>query len=333
MKRFLLIIILFCVPFIVILVPYLITDPFKVIYDYDVYAENGKPMYVNINRGYVSTQMYKQNKDKYHYDSFIFGSSRSGFYKINDWKPYLSDSASCFHFDGYGESLYQVYKKIQYIDGKSPINNVLLCVDEQLLSNVTPMYTHLHYLSPCLNNNNDVLSFQFAAFRAYLTPSFFVGYLDFKLSGRVKSYMIEQQIIDTTTYIYDMVGNEAGKADVKGLNDSAYYTPQKRALFYERPTQQQYYSKCIIGEEQQRLLREIKTIFDKNHTNYKIIINPVYDQKKFQEADMAILRSIFGERLYDFSGINEYTNDYHNYNDLSHFKSYIAADIIKTIYQ
>ena len=35
----------------------------------------------------------------------------------------------------------------------------------------------------------------------------------------------------------------------------------------------------------------------------------------------------------DFSGINEYTNDYHNYNDLSHFKSYIAADIIKTIYQ
>ncbi len=333
MKRFLLIIILFCVPFIVILVPYLITDPFKVIYDYDVYAENGKPMYVNINRGYVSTQMYKKNKDKYHYDSFIFGSSRSGFYKIADWKPYLSDSASCFHFDGFGESLYQVHKKIQYIDGISPINNVLLCIDEQLLSNVKPMYTHLHYLPPCLDDNKESLSFQFAAFRAYLTPSFFVGYLDFKLSGHIKSYMIEQQIIDTTAYVYDVAGNEVGEKDVRGLNDSVYYTPQKRALFYERPNQQQYYSKCIIGEEQQRLLREIKAIFDKNHTNYKIVINPVYDQKKFQEADMAILRSIFGERLYDFSGINEYTNDYRNYNDLSHFKSYIAADIIKTIYQ
>ncbi len=48
---------------------------------------------------------------------------------------------------------------------------------------------------------------------------------------------------------------------------------------------------------------------------------------------MDILRDIFGEKLYEFSGINEYTNDYHNYNDLSHFKSYIAAYIIKTIYK
>lgn len=333
MKRFLVVIVLFCVPFIIILVPYLITDPFKVLYHYDVYAETGKPMYVNINRSYVSTQMYRQNKDKYHYDSFIFGSSRSGYYLIEDWRIYLPDSASCFHFNGYGESLYQVYKKIKYIDGKSALNNVLLCVDEELLSNVLPMYTHLHYLPPSLDDNQNFSSFHFAAVRAYLTPSFFKGYLDFKLSGKIKPYMIEEQIIDTFPGFYDPIGNEVDRVDVRKSNDSIYYTPERRKVFYDRPTTQQYHPKLIIGDEQVRMLKEIRDIFEKNHTNYKVVINPNYDQKKFQHSDIIALKTIFGDNLYDFSGINEYTNDYQNYTGLSHFKSYIAADIMQVIYK
>ena len=73
--------------------PYVVTDPFKVLFHYeDYYVDNGEGYYINTNRSYVSTQMYIQNKDRYNYDSFIFGSSRSGYYLVEDWKKYLPDS-------------------------------------------------------------------------------------------------------------------------------------------------------------------------------------------------------------------------------------------------
>ena len=172
MKRFLLYCAIFVLPFVVVLFPYFITDPFKVLHHYDNYYETeGKDYYIDVNRSHVSTQMFIQNKDKYQYDSFILGSSRSGYYMVDDWKQYLPDSASCFHFDGYGESLCNVHKKLKFIDGKSPIRNVLLCIERDLLWQTKQEYGHLFVLPPCLVENN-FGAFHMAFIRAYLSPKF-----------------------------------------------------------------------------------------------------------------------------------------------------------------
>ena len=145
MKRFLLYSALFLLPFLVVLLPYFITDPFKVLYHYDNYYDTGgKEYYINTNRSYVSTMMYIQNKEMYHYDSFIFGSSRSEYFMVDDWKKYIPGSASCFHFDGSGESLYNIHKKLKYIAGRSPIRNVLICMERELhISRQTRLWTFM----------------------------------------------------------------------------------------------------------------------------------------------------------------------------------------------
>ena len=51
-------------------------------------------------------------------------------------------------------------------------------------------------------------------------------------------------------------------------------------------------------------------VFQTHHTNCKIIISPEYKQIRMNPADVEQLKNIFGsEHVYDFSGINQYTND------------------------
>lgn len=334
MKRFILISFLFLLPFIILLLPYFIGDPFKAMRHYDVYYDQSEPFFINNNRGYVSTQMYIQNHNKYHFNSFKFGSSRSGYYRIAQWKKYLPQGSNCFNFDGYGESLYQIHKKILFLDSiDAPINNALICIDQMVLENVEPFYTHLHFLPPALVNNSNYFSFQFAHIRSYLEPMFLRAYWDYFFTRKVKQYMFDSLVFEKRAYDYDESTNETGTSQGEYVPfDSTQYTPERLQSFYIRTDSQTYYS-SIIKEKQKALLTDIKNILDKHNTNYKIVINPVYDQKKLSEDDMTFLKSIFGNNLDDFSGINIFTYDYRNYGDLAHFKAYVATEIMKIMYE
>ena len=78
MKIFIRRILLFMLPLLPVVATYMYFDPFKVLRSYDVYYVEGDGGYLNKN--YVSTMNYINKRDKYHYDSFIFGNSRSMFY-------------------------------------------------------------------------------------------------------------------------------------------------------------------------------------------------------------------------------------------------------------
>lgn len=332
MKRFLLYSVLFLLPFVVVLLPYFITDPFKVLYHYDDYYDTGgKEYYINTNRSYVSTMMYIQNKDKYHYDSFIFGSSRSGYYMVDDWKKYLPDSANCFHFDGYGESLYNIHKKIKYIDGKSPLRNVMICMERDLLIQDKQDMGHLWVLPPCLEDNN-FSAFHMAFIRAYLEPKFLRAYWELMLTGKLKSYMFEDGIFEKPQKRYVLEKNERNgeHRDVQQFDDSFY--GDRLSSFYKRP-ENVTIGKPIIKEKQKEMLREIHAILELNNASYKIILNPMYDQVYFAQEDMAFLRDLFGDNLIDFSGKNRITDDYHYYCDPSHFNEYVASEVMLITYE
>jgi len=112
-----------------------------------------------------------------------------------------------------------------------------------------------------------------------------------------------------------------------------YYTAKiNQGVFYKR-TKSTSDPIAISQTSQLDLLREIKAVFDRHNTNYKIVISPLYDQKTLDEKSLNILNTIFGtSNVYDFSGINNYTSNIANYYETSHYRPRVARDILNKIY-
>ncbi len=324
----------FLIPFTLLLLLYVVLDPFKIIRKYDNYY-SGKIQAVTLNRDYVSTATFDQYYSQYQYNSFIFGNSRSIFYEIADWENHISPNSNCFHFDASGESLYGIYKKVKYLDNKNAdIKNVLLIIDYATLNQVTPRYDHITILSPQLENNANISSFHLAFLKVFFTPKFMFAYLDYKISGVIKPYMKKGYLLDDRPVNYELKTNELSFPYFEQLIEKGdYYTPERMEVFHERKTHQAYSPK-VISDKQKQMLREINDIFEKHKTGFKIVVSPLYDQIKLNESDLTYLHSLFGkENVFDFSGINEITNDFHNYYETSHYRPHVARRIMDLIYQ
>lgn len=327
---------IFASPFIILFIIYIILDPFKVIKNYDSYYVSDEILGVGINMGYVSTSTFENNATVYKYDSFIFGNSRSRFYEIETWKKYLDKNAGCFHFDASLETLYGVYKKMQYLDKKDiNIHNALLILDYDTLTQVKSSQGHLFIISPQLENNKNIIDFHLTFFKVFFSPIFLFAYFDYKLSGKVKNYMVKENLLDNTLIHYDLETNETSCPQFEMLIENGeYYTTERMKIFYPRDAAQRYDYPISIYNQQEMMLTEINYILQKHKTNFKIIINPLYDQKKLNSHDLAYLKLLFGENnLFDFSGVNEFTNSYSNYYENSHYRPCVSREILKIIYK
>lgn len=334
MKKFATYLFLFLLPLIVIMLPFFIGDPFKILRHYDrYYPEDGIPLYINNNRSYVSTRMYLQYKDSFHYNSFIFGSSRSGNFLVKDWTLYLPDSASCFHFNGYGESLYLVHKKLLFVNGKSPIDNVLLPVDAELLGKDTPFKGHIWVTPIELLDYHQFGEFYGEHIRAYLSPKLFLAYTDLLLTNKVRPYMMEWGIVDTVPTHYLLSSNERAKHIPIIPCPDSYYTERLLNDFASARRDTSDYAP-MLKENHKSMLRDIKSVFDQNHTNYKIVINPMWNQRCLAQDDVDYLIELFGkDNVFSFEGKNSITEDYHNYQNATHFWPHIAAKMMQIIYE
>ena len=142
-------------------------------------------------------------------------------------------------------------------------------------------------------------------------------------------FAINPGYIKTTAYQNDYYYQ---KYDSMLAKDSAGYYVYKKEVFYDRPELAET-SAPVIGETQKKMLQEIKSIFGKNKTRFKLVVSPLYEQKKINGEDIKDLKNIFGENaIYDYSGKNEITATKTNYYESSHFKPYIAGKIMVDIY-
>ena len=145
------------IPLVFILILYFTNDPFRVLYSYSSYYDSGEPCYITLNRDYMSTETFIQKYPKYKYNSFIFGNSRSLFYRIEDWKKHIS-SDKCFHFNASSESIYGIYKKIVFLKERDiPITNALVVIDNSVFSETTDSKGHLFMKHPKLTGKNKYL--------------------------------------------------------------------------------------------------------------------------------------------------------------------------------
>jgi uncharacterized protein YdiU (UPF0061 family) len=141
-------------------------------------------------------------------------------------------------------------------------------------------------------------------------------------------------LIDDRPKKYDIKTNEIRFETIENLiTQGKYYTEERKKGFFQRDTLQKY-SPRAIAENQKILLKNIFDIFNKHKTNYKIIINPLYNQIKLNNQDLDYLIQLFGRNnVFDFSGINKFTNDYNNYYEAIHYRPNIAREIMNLIYQ
>lgn len=332
MKRFLKKILLFVSPVVAVVGIYIILDPFMVVHHHSPFFERECYVGINPNVGYVSTMTYIENLPEQDYDSFIFGNSRSVHFLIDDWQQHIDPAARCFHFNADGESLYGMLKKIELIDSLGgKLSNALLIVDNTLLGKAKNNEGHLFAIPPALEGGRGKTRFQWQYIKAFLTPRFTVAYADYAITGKIKDYMRAGFFVSDEYITYDYRRNELKETGFeREIAAGTFYTPTRKAYFTDFPGT---VAKPSIGAQQAQMLTEIATLLHEHHTNYKVIVCPIFNKIKLNPADLAFLQATFGiDAVYDFSGVNSYTADYRGYYDAYHPRPTITRQIINQVY-
>ncbi len=334
MRKFLLNFGVFLFPFFLVAISFWVLDPFKIIYDHGekLFQETGTLNGFTLNRDFVGTELFLKRRDSLKYDSFVFGSSRSTVYLSHDWAQYIDHEVVPFHFIGSGESLFGIWKKfllLNKLDHK--IDNALLIIDYELLSKTKNGSGVIGIRHPATAGQK--FYFYLTHFVEYITTDFFIQFLDYNFFGKKKPYMDKLFDNDSRGLVFDNYKNDwihQGKENALKQDSIGYY---KKRNFGEQPANLTTAPKSIHSV-QKKMLGEISTILKKNDTNFRIVINPLYDQKAIHPSDLSYLRTTFGEdNVFNFSGKNEYTESTGNYYDRSHYKPFIARSILKRIYK
>ena len=72
--------------------------------------------------------------------------------------------------------------------------------------------------------------------------------------------------------------------------------------------------------------------FLRNKKKYKIVLSPLYEQEKLSPDDFKLLKTLFGDNLYDFTGKNTFTDSKYNYYEQSHYRTTVGDSILSIIY-
>lgn len=318
-------------PFCLLVVFYFCADPFKVLYHYSAYYADGQNA-VTLSRDYVSVQTLLQHIKRQPVDSFIFGNSRTLVYPVSEWRKYIK-SSGCLHLDASAETLEGIHAKVKLLQNLNlPIRNALIPLDYDTIK-LYKNQGHIFARHPVLTGQS-WLTFQTQFIKAYFTPEFLLAYIPYKITGQLKPYMVANFQLESRSIAYDVSCNEmsfpAWEEEINRDVD-AYYR-QKAHIFYQRPNVPRV-SPPAIEAEQKKLLLEISNILRANNTDCRVVINPLYDQKALNRADVAFLENLFGQtHVYNYSGSNHFTMTLTNYYESSHYRRHVAQQIIREIY-
>jgi len=321
MKKFLInILLIIGIPFVLIFSLYWITDPFKI----------NKPFsldyYSDVNRDYLSTELFFLQNPKYHYNSFVFGSSRCSGINTYTWKYLLNknthqkDTVSQFLFQAWSETIGGINQKIEYLDKNNiPVNNALILIDvvAAFRKNPVDVLGIKHYK---LSGQSKIL-YQKLFIQSYMSsPS--------EILASIKNMFKPKPIYQLDTVSNDWIKDNKYNFMTEPVRDSTL----NKSKFGNRPLEKQF-AKKTITTEYFNILKNIKNIFDKHQTNYKIILTPTYDQIHINNEDLKILEQIFGaDNVFNFSGKNYITEDKYNFMDIEHFDLIVGWWILNKIY-
>lgn len=330
MKKFLLVIsFTLGLPILLLLAIYLYTDPFCTLKKFNLSHVD------QTNREYLSTELFLKNKDKYHYDSFIFGSSRGTGINTYTWKMYLPNESQQYLFQAWSETLTGIELKIEYLQKNNiSIRNALVLIDipGTFVENQLPheSLTLKHYLF----TEQPRWVYNGIHFCNFIQKSSL--WIDaVKETINHESHPFTSDTITNDNYVYNRIHYTS-----LPKQDSMKSTSNKvRQNFFVKITNKSIddiqMSPKLINDDFVCQLRNIKSIFDENNTNYQILITPgyCYTSQYINSADLIMLKDIFGDdRVHDYSTPNDLNMDYNNFIDPSHFDLHTGFIMLQEIY-
>lgn len=334
LRKFLPRALLLAAPLLLTLGMYVAWDPFKVLWKYDFgdYYDTAAP--VELNRDYVSLEMFLANDPREHYDSFILGSSRSFPLHCAAWQRQVPGIAP-FHYPAASENLHGLYLKLKYLSEHGhPLRHVLVETAPVSLRDLSARTDTTHRL-PYRLSGESWLDFQGAYLGWYAKDFFFLKYADYKLTGEVRPSARRMLGIRRGQVRIDPRTNDYFWAELErelAADEDAYYA--RFAQRYPRPEGPP--PPCeppAIGPEQRAYLQSIRAIFAAHGTDYRIVIPPVYDRACTDPQDVAILNEIFGAAsVFVFTGDNEITRDMRNFYDINHVRPFVGDRMIAAMY-
>lgn len=314
-----------------LLVVFIVTDPFKIIWNYDSYSYSP----VVLNRDYVSVEYYLKHQEKYNYNAYIFGNSQTLGFLTTDWMPYLPQNSKPYHFDASAESLYGIVAKLRLIrDLNNPLDHAILFINEDNIYMTEEIGDgHIFIKHPAISAHSSY-SFYLSFFKVYFQKFFFFKHLDMLLTGHYKSYM--KGFLEPRKVVYTAVHNDLILEDmeqiVSTVPDSFYSA--KASVFANRDTLQPDTADNFIGLRQIRMLSEIASILKSKGTKYKIVIAPNYTCRASHPKVIQLLQGIFGnEQVYNFSGKSTWCMDQTNYYDPVHFRPVMGKKMLESMYR
>lgn len=322
-------VLVFLVPFFVLLAAYIVIDPFMVIFKY---KDFNRRSCIPKNRDYVSSEVYMMNRETEKYNSFIFGSSTALFVRPSTWMSYLPDKAKVFSFDASRENIIGIWSKIKYIDHMNdPIENAVFVIDYNYAFDKLDMENVLFVKHPRIFHSS-WYKFQYKNLLKIFNISLIRSLVVYGLTKEFKPYMSDC-LLNERSYINPVTNEYSNFSIQEELNaDSLRYYEIRRNRFPERCSMQCEYRQQITND-QIKMLNEIKRVFVKHDTDYKIIIAPNYQQISLNKNDLEILWSVFGpDHVFDFTGINRISDEKSNFYDGLHFKPYVGKQLLDVAY-
>ena len=334
MKRFVLLSLLALLPVLLMVAIYIIRDPFHVIKPYNGSINNtADTVQLTVNTGYFSTEAFKYFEPTRHYDSFIMGSSLSGYYRIQDWVRHLPDSVSAFHFNASRETLIGIRNKLNYLVASgSTIKHVLIVMEDEMLKRQPIDQDVLFVQHPQTASNVSWWEFHQLYFNAFRHPELAA----YTIWPNATTTRLALEKGYATTDIPDRIEelNEGyyGWADsIIDCNPEAFFTPEHIARYAQPMRLMPCPDKITPAVE--TLLNDIATILRNQGTDYQIIIPPHYAWEPISSHDLYMLELIFGQqRVHDYSHDPELGTDLHYYYDDGHLIARECARLMDSAY-
>jgi hypothetical protein len=333
MKRFVLLSLLALLPALLVVALYLVKDPFHVVKPYKgkIY-EPGDTISLTINWGHVTIESFKYFNPEGNFDSFIFGSSLSGYYRIHDWQQHLPQDARPFHFNASRETLYGILNKLKYLAANGvTIKNALIIMEDEMLMRQPLDNDVLFVQHPQTTRDVSWWKFHQLYFNAYRRPEL-VAYM--LCPGPMTQRVLEKgyATTDITTRIEPINEGYYRKADsLIAVNPDAFFTPEHLKQF----TLPQKELPCPrkITPPVEAVLNAIATLLNQQGASYHIIIPPHYGYEAIDSSDLYQLEQIFGQnRVHDYSHDPKMGTDLHYYYDDGHLVAQQCAVLMDSAY-
>ncbi len=315
-------------PFLPLIVVYFALDPDMIIGKYKRFDQAE----VFLNEGYVGWQNYLNNRDSIPFNSFIVGNSCTMAFRTEEWEKYLTDNSKAVRFFENGESFAGVCQKLKALDeNDAKIDNLLVVLDTKSFSVTIPS-----------QNINRIFSYESAGIshaqfilrnlQAFLIPQKCFPYLTYKVTGKFSPNM-EAIIVENGPIREPYTNNFLNPREQEIERDGENYWIKHQDEFHKKERSPGQTEERVIFKSQRILMQELKNICSKHSTNLTLIISPDFYQKKMHQKDLEQLQEFFGyDNVFDFTGVNQFTEDYHHYYEPGHYRPILGAKLLKHIY-